>query len=124
MARPEIASDVRGAAAAPAADLEHVLAREIDRSGNAMIELDAIALRLIGRIEGQRLAIGRFLGKAIVHKGPALGVLPSSRDGLEEQRHQRPSALVGPSGDPQEQLRQHRAHPSQTQDFANSGGRM
>jgi hypothetical protein len=56
--RPEIPRDVRGAAAPPTADLQHLQSRQVDQCGDVVIELDLQSVRLVDRLERRLRLVG------------------------------------------------------------------
>ena len=70
--RAEVALDIGGAASAPAADLQHLSAAEIDPRGNPMIQIDRVAFLLV---LGRQFRTGTrvLVPIAIVHERPVLG---------------------------------------------------
>src|SRR3954466_13456625 len=69
-ARLEVARDVGGAAAAAAADFQHVPAGDRRQGGDMVIEGDRVALGLVVWLQIERTRRAARLGVAVVHQGP------------------------------------------------------
>src|SRR5437762_13695350 len=77
--RREVGLDERGTATTAAADFEHRLVCEIGLRRDKVIELDAISVRLVLRMQCERRSCGRR-DVSVIHEGPVAFAIASREE--------------------------------------------